>query len=96
MTEDPRLTRARAIFAPFAMLDAPHPAAQAGLDLLAFAEERLRINIGLLAENTELKRRLSSGETLVLHETPRPDIRFIEAARAVLAAAESHDDKGDH
>lgn len=55
MSEDARLTAAKTHnFDP----DDTRATESVMDDLIAFAEERLRVNVGLIAENTEMRKRL--------------------------------------
>lgn len=85
-TDDPRLKTAREVFAPYREPGVQaHPAAQAALDLLDYAEERLRINVGLIAENATLKTRLRDKQPEPDETQPDPIEAFVAAARAVMA-----------
>jgi hypothetical protein len=59
MSADARLVRAREYAVTSTTLYPDHPLH----GLLAYAEERLRINTGLLAENEQLRKRLSAPES---------------------------------
>lgn len=48
--------------------------------LIAYADERLKINVGLIAENSGLKQKISAPPTLDLSTTPTADL-LAELAR---------------
>lgn len=57
MPEDRRVTEARE---QCASPGAAYVDIDVARRLLAYAEERLRVNVGLIAENTELKRKIAA------------------------------------
>ncbi len=62
----------------------PLPGANAIIDgLLAYAEERLKVNVGLLSENTALKKAVQTGPVLDLSSVSRDDL-LAEIKRRLL------------
>lgn len=84
--EDLRLTRARAAFE--ALRNSTHATVLVGLDLLDLAVEQQRSIWMLTEENGALKARLAEAIQSVGELAPSPTQALLQAARAVLAAAE--------
>lgn len=88
MTEDNRLTAARDYANGRVIQTQP---VQMINDLVAFAEERLRVNVGLLAENETLKKRLAETNPAKVDLTNVDDAEMLTelADRGLLTVSRS-------